>query len=43
MDCDEPDLEAFESNLGEIIRARDSGKTPALVSNLCRSIKYETK
>ena len=34
MDCDEPDLEAFESNLGEIIRARDSGKTPALVSNL---------
>ena len=35
MDCDEPDLDAFESNLCAIIRARESGTTAALVSNLC--------
>ena len=31
MDSDDPDLEAFESNL----RARELGRTAALVSNLC--------
>ena len=35
MDGDDPDLEAFESNIRRIIRARESGKTAALVSNLC--------
>ena len=33
MDTNDPDLEAFESNLG-IIRARELGKTAALASNL---------
>ena len=35
MDSDDPDLEAFEFNLRAIIRAREFGKTAALVSNLC--------
>ena len=35
MDGDDPDLEAFKSNLRRILRARELGKTAALVSNLC--------
>ena len=35
MDGDDPDLEAFESNLRRILRARALGKTADLVSNLC--------
>ena len=35
MDCYDPDFEAFESNFRPILRARESGKTAALVSNLC--------
>ena len=35
MDFDDPDLEAFESNLRAIIRARELGRTAAFVSNLC--------
>ena len=35
MDCNDPDLEVFESNLCLILPARESGKTSALVSNLC--------
>ena len=34
MDGDDPDLEAFESNLRPILRARELGKTVALVSSL---------
>ena len=29
MDSDDPDLEAFESNLRRILRARELGKTAA--------------
>ena len=35
MDCYDSDLEAFESNLRAIIRARELGKTAALVSKFC--------
>ena len=35
MDCNDPDSEAFKSNVHAIFRARESGKTAALVSNLC--------
>ena len=35
MDCYDPDFEAFVSNFRPILRARESGKTAALVSNLC--------
>ena len=35
MDSNDPDLEAFESNLSAIIWARQLGKTAELVSNLC--------
>ena len=36
MDGDDPELEAFKFNLRWILRARASGKTAALVSNICR-------
>ena len=35
MDSDDPDLEAFKSNLCRILRERELGKAAALVSNLC--------
>ena len=35
MDSDDPDLEAFKSNLCLILRERELGKAAALVSNLC--------
>ena len=35
-DGDDPDLEAFESKFRAIIRAREIGKNPELVSNLRR-------
>ena len=34
MDCDGPDLEAFESNLRRILWARELGKTVVLAFNL---------
>ena len=38
MECDDPDLQAFKSNLRRILRERESGKTAALVSNLCPNV-----
>ena len=35
MDSDDPDLQAFESNLRRILREREIGKAAALKSNLC--------
>ena len=35
MDGNDPDLEAFDSNLRAIIRARELGKTAAFMSNPC--------
>ena len=35
MDSDDPDLEAFKSNLCRILGERELGKAAALVSNLC--------
>ena len=35
MQSDDPDLEAFETNLCATIQARELGKTSALVSNIC--------
>ena len=35
MDSDDPDLEAFESNLRRILWERELGKAAALVPNLC--------
>ena len=41
MDSDDPDLEAFKSNLClMILRERESGKAAALVSNLCLSVLH---
>ena len=34
MDSDNPDLEAFESNIRRTVQARKLGKTAVLVSNL---------
>ena len=35
IDCNDPDLQVFESNLPAIIRARELGENSALVSHLC--------
>ena len=35
MDSDDPDLQAFESNLRRILRERELGKAAALAPNLC--------
>ena len=35
MDSNDPDLEAFESNLRRILLERELGKAAALVPNLC--------
>ena len=35
MDSNDPDLEAFESNLRRILWERELGKAAALVPNLC--------
>ena len=35
MDSDDPELQAFESNLCRILRERELGKAAALKSNLC--------
>ena len=36
MDSDDPDLEAFKSNLCRILGERELGKAAALVSDLCQ-------
>ena len=38
MDGEDPDLEAFEYDLRRILRARELGKTAALVSNLISNL-----
>ena len=35
MDCNDPDLEAFDSNLRAIIWARELDETAALLFNIC--------
>ena len=41
MDRDDPDLEAFKSNLSlMILRERELGKAAALVSNLCTIVFF---
>ena len=37
MDCDDPDLEAFEPTLCAIVQVRVLDKTATLVSNLCQN------
>ena len=37
MDSNDPDLEAFKSNLRRILRERELGKAAALVPNLCQN------
>ena len=37
VDCDDPDLEAFEPTLCAIVQVRVLDKTATLVSNLCQN------
>ena len=43
MDSDDPDLEAFKSNLCRILGERELGKAAALVSNLCPNASERIK